>query len=45
MANGTVRKVNLAVPTAGLEGKATTALAEAAHLQDLGGRKLVEVAD
>ncbi|MEY2504089.1 MAG: hypothetical protein QOG27_369 [Verrucomicrobiota bacterium] len=40
-----VREVNLAVAAAGLESKPATALAQAAHLQNFGRRKLVEITD
>src|SRR5438045_9756246 len=40
-----VGKVNLAVAAPGFESETPAALAEAAHLQNLGGRKLIEIAD
>src|SRR3982074_3149045 len=43
--NGAVRQVNLAVATTRLKGKAPAALAETAHLQNLGRGKLIQIAD
>ena len=40
-----MREINLAVPAARLESEAAAALTKAAHLQDLCGGKLVQIAD
>src|SRR4051812_401908 len=45
VSNRTVREVNLTVPSTRLESESSAPLPEAAHLQDLGGGKLVEIAD
>jgi hypothetical protein len=40
-----VVQVDFTVSAAGLEGEPSTSLAHAAHLQNLGGGKLVQIAD
>jgi hypothetical protein len=45
MPNRAVSQVNLAVAPARFEGKAAATLPQAAHLENLGGGKLVEIAD
>src|ERR1700731_4825041 len=43
--NRAVRQVNLAIAPARLEGKSPAPLPETAHLQNLGGGKLIQIAD
>src|SRR5215212_10847511 len=42
---GAVLQIDLTVPATRLEGEAAAPLAQAAHLQDLGGGKLIQVSD
>ena len=45
MTNSSLLQINLTVATAGFKGETPAALAQATHLQNLGGRELIQITD